>query len=463
MKTKGSVLVGLLWCLALLTVVVIGLLHTAHLGLLTVKNYGDQVQAHYLALAGVEKAKALLYHDAADRKRSGRNHSGNLYDSAESFRDVSLARGHFTIFKQSHRDDGGKVSYGIADEESRLNLNQATLEELLNLNGITPDVAASILDWRDSNNAVTPGGAEADYYASLQPPYLPRNGPFESVRELLMVRGVTPELFLGEDTNQNGLLDPEEDDGRESRPIDNHDGILDAGWSGLLTVNSSVANVNAAGDDRVNVQEADEKELTKVHGITTDLARAIISSRGQNQFKTIADLLDVSAVASNQGFPSTPATPGPGANRATNIRGQSPANVPSQPTGPKLISEDLLMEIADDITVAGDADQAGAVNINTASADVLACLPGCTPQLAQAVVSYRHSAGYFPNVAWLLKVDGMTREIFRQLAPRVSVRSETFRILSEGRVDSTGARKRIQMVVRLSVTGFETLGYREDL
>ena len=60
MRAKASILVGLLWCLALLSVVVIGILHTARLDLLVVKHYGDRIQAHYLALAGIEKAKAPL-------------------------------------------------------------------------------------------------------------------------------------------------------------------------------------------------------------------------------------------------------------------------------------------------------------------------------------------------------------------------------------------------------------------
>src|SRR5437763_16621243 len=106
--------------------------------------------------------------------------------------------------------------------------------------------------------------------------------------------------------------------------------------------------------------------------------------------------------------------------------------------------------MADDLMACNArSDQPGAININTASADVLACLPGVSRELAQAIVAYRRSAGFFPNIAWLLKVDGMSRQIFKQLAPKVSARSETFRILSEGRVNSTGARKRIEVIVRL--------------
>src|ERR1051326_8743806 len=84
---RGSVLVALLWCLMLLSLVVVGLLHTARMDLTVQKNYGDRIQAHYLAVAGIEKAKALLYRDAGDRSRIQRNYTGQLLDSAQNFRD----------------------------------------------------------------------------------------------------------------------------------------------------------------------------------------------------------------------------------------------------------------------------------------------------------------------------------------------------------------------------------------
>lgn len=120
------------------------------------------------------------------------------------------------------------------------------------------------------------------------------------------------------------------------------------------------------------------------------------------------------------------------------------------------------MEIADDLTVQTEAKLAGVVNVNTASLEVLACLPGVSRDLAQAIISYRTSSGFFPNTACLLKVPGMTRDIFKQLAARISARSETFRILSEGKVTSTGTRQRIQEIVRLGQNEFTTLSYRED-
>ncbi|HWX23222.1 MAG TPA: helix-hairpin-helix domain-containing protein [Candidatus Binatia bacterium] len=457
-KTASSILIGLLWCLALLSLVVMGVLHTSRMDLTVVKNHGDHIQAHYLAVAGVEKAKALLYQDARERSRSVRHHSGALYDSPQQFRDVPLGRGQFRVLRRGREDEGGAILYGVSDEESRLNVNNTSLEELSKVYGMTPDVAAAIIDWRDEDNTVTPGGAEIEYYASLKPPYQPRNGPLQTIRELLMVRGVSRDLLLGSDIHQNGMLEPGAEAGQAAGV-----GGLDTGWAGMMTVDSSVANVTASGEDRVNVQTADERSLTGIRGITTDIARAIIAYRGQNRFNSIADLLDVTA-AQDQNQAGSPST----AN--TSNQGQSPSdqnaaslNQPTtNPSGPKVISQDLLMDIADELTAQTGQDLPGLININTASLDVLACLPGISRELAQAVISFRQSNGFYPNIAWLFKVPDMTQDIFKQVAPRVSVRSDTFRILSEGQVTSTGARQRIQEIVHVGLHEVVTVSYRED-
>jgi competence ComEA-like helix-hairpin-helix protein len=419
--------------------------------LVVVKNYGDKIQAHYLAVAGIEKAKALLYRDARERSRSSVNHNGALYDAADRLRDVHLGRGQFWVFRRGRPDEGGGIIYGVSDEESRLNVNEASSEELSKLEGMTPDITAAIVDWRNSGNEVTPGGAKADYYLSLRPPYLPRNGPLQTIRELLMVRGVTRQLLLGRDVHQNGLIEAFEEGGNEAVVDD----VLDTGWAGLLTVDSSVNNVNAAGYDRVSIQTADQGALTGVKGITPDIAKAIIAWRGQNRFESIAGLLDVVAAPNDN--------PAGGPGSGDQAPGAGPGNPQAgNPSGPKVISDSLLMDIADDVTAEGGADLAGVVNINTGSLEVLACLPGLSRQLAQAIISFRQSNGFFSNVAWLLRVPGMTPDLFKQVCPRVTVRSETFRILSEGKVTSTGARQRIQEIVHVGLHSVTTVSYRED-
>jgi hypothetical protein len=58
-------------------------------------------------------------------------------------------------------------------------------------------VVDSILDWRDPDDFYRINGAENDYYRSLKEPYDCKNGNLDSIEELLLVRGVTPELFYG--------------------------------------------------------------------------------------------------------------------------------------------------------------------------------------------------------------------------------------------------------------------------
>jgi DNA uptake protein ComE-like DNA-binding protein len=425
MRERASILVGLLWCLVLLSLVVVGVLHTARMDLLTGKNYGDQIQARYLALAGIEKAEALLYHDAFDRSHTGKNHSGAFYDDPQQFREIEFGRGIFSVLRRARPDEGGGILYGVADEESRLNLNTADADALGKLPNLTPDIASAILGWRGQGNSV----AEREYYLSQRPPYQPRGGAFQTVRELLMVRGVSAALFFGRDIHQNGLLDA---------PAAN---ASDFGWAEFLTVDSAEKNVNASGQSRVNLQNADETALSSVPGITPAIAHAIVAYRGQHRFQSIADLLDVTPPQNGRGGDFT----------QNNAAG-----------GGSVISETLLADIADSVTVSSDDPVSGLVNLNTAGLDVLACLPGVDRDLAQAIISHRQSSGFFDNPAGLLKVDGVTREIFRQVAPLVTTRSETFRILSEGRVKSTGIRQRLQVIVRVNLDGVKTLSYRED-
>jgi DNA uptake protein ComE-like DNA-binding protein len=204
-----------------------------------------------------------------------------------------------------------------------------------------------------------------------------------------------------------------------------------------------VQNVNASGEDRVNVQTADQNSLTTVRGITPQIARAIVAYRGQHRFQSIADLLDVTPPQNQNQRGST---------------GQSSADQ----TEAGVVDENLFMDIADDVTVDSGQSISGAININTASLDVLACLPGVTRDLAQTIISQRQSGEFFASTGELLKVPGMTRDVFKQIAPLVTARSETFRILSEGKINSTGARQRIQAIVHVGLDGQKILSWRED-
>jgi DNA uptake protein ComE-like DNA-binding protein len=120
-----------------------------------------------------------------------------------------LPSAYFWVVRPDREEDGLQ-DFAIDDEGSKININTANRDTLMKLPGMSADIADAIIDWRDTDDQPGASGAETDYYQSLQPPYRCKNGPFETVEELLLVKGVTPDLLYGYDTNHDGVLEDEE-------------------------------------------------------------------------------------------------------------------------------------------------------------------------------------------------------------------------------------------------------------
>jgi DNA uptake protein ComE-like DNA-binding protein len=116
-----------------------------------------------------------------------------------------------------------------------LNINTVTKEQLLGLPEMVEEIADAIIDWRDSDDMISGTGVESGYYEGLTYGYMARNAPFRTLREMLLVKDVSDDLFYREDTNLNGRLDYNERDGQDSPPADNGDNVLDVGWAAYLT------------------------------------------------------------------------------------------------------------------------------------------------------------------------------------------------------------------------------------
>ncbi|MFM9960860.1 MAG: hypothetical protein ACKV2Q_06505 [Planctomycetaceae bacterium] len=132
---------------------------------------------------------------------------------------------------------------------------------LLMIPGMTYELADAILDFIDEDDTPRTNGCESEFYNSQSPAYPAKNSPLESLDELLLVRGVTPEYLYGEDFNRNGLLDPNENDGNASWPPDNEDGALQLGWSAYLTVYGREKNTRLDGTNRINVNDNNLADL----------------------------------------------------------------------------------------------------------------------------------------------------------------------------------------------------------
>jgi hypothetical protein len=132
---------------------------------------------------------------------------------------------------------------------------------LLALPGMTEDVADAILDWLDADSEARAAGAEAEYYGRLNPPYGPKNGPLDSLDELLMVRGVTPQLLYGLDQDHDGVISAKERSLDQELGIDTSTGEMDFGWAGYLTLYSAEANLYQ-GQPRINLNADDLTQLS---------------------------------------------------------------------------------------------------------------------------------------------------------------------------------------------------------
>jgi len=157
---------------------------------------------------------------------------------------------------------GDLIRYGVVDESAKLDINHLAVDEkgakvsrqrLLAIPGMTEQASDSILDWLDEDDEPRSNGAERNYYHSLGLEGMPDNGPFASLHRLSFVHGVSRSLVFAEDSNGDGWLDSNEDDGDESWPPDNADGVLQRGWSEFLTVRSGESTLREDGESKINV------------------------------------------------------------------------------------------------------------------------------------------------------------------------------------------------------------------
>ncbi|MCP4245450.1 MAG: hypothetical protein GY778_00220 [bacterium] len=163
----------------------------------------------------------------------------------------------FSIVADDPFDDEERSRYGITDESAKLNINTAERRQLMRLIGqiatedmVVEELVDALLDWRDEDDTTREFGAEADHYALLETPYQPKNGTFDTVEELLLVKGFDGRVLYGEDYDRNGLLGPNEDDGDESFPLDDGDGQLNRGLNPYITVLSRDFNTDSMNRPR---------------------------------------------------------------------------------------------------------------------------------------------------------------------------------------------------------------------
>ncbi len=406
-------LVVVLWLVMVLGIVVMGLNRSTQQ--LQARSRGglSEVQARWVARAGVERAMERLVADVTAYDWSG----DAWYDDPLAFDQVVLADG-FVYWvtappREGEADD--VVRYGLDDEASRLSVNAYGAAALSRLPGVEGDqVPLAIIDWRDGDDDQPPGGAERSYYDDLPFPYDIRNAPFRTHRELMLVKGVTPELFFGEDTDRDGALDFNENDGDRLPPPDDADGTLRRGLAGVTTVFAYRLNRTMTNLEPLQYDEADAASLRSRFGFSEALAEAAAERLG-------------------------------GADNPWGLSGL-------RGNGEALEGELDAIDFAwvadhyEDFTGEDDDILPGRVNINTARRAVLEAIPQLPPEAVNDILAARDQGSGFTRLGGLVEAGLLGEDEFRRAAERLTVRSHTFRVLSRG-VAPGGASVTVEAVI----------------
>jgi type II secretory pathway component PulK len=379
---RGSVLIIVMWtCLGLvaLTLYFAGSMTSE---LRAADNRVNDVAARQAAVGGMRYAGYVL----------GQYAKNGRVPLPEEYRAEELPVGDATFWfvgRDLNQRPTGDPVFGLVDEASKLNLNTATRGMLELLPNITPELVDAILSWKSRNQA----GAGDSTYGRLDPPRLNKAAPFESVDELRLVYGATLDLLIGEDTNRTGALDDNENDGDQSAPRDNSDGLIQPGILEYVTVYTRQPNTRSTGGKRFNVTtlgtpqgKAQLTQLMRQRGITQDRIQSIIN-RMPNEPQRIGSVAE---------FVKT-----------------------------GRLTSDEYLAIRLDISASNGTVVQGLININTASETVLACIPGIGMDNASMLVAYRLShTNELNSLFWVTEL--LSTNSIRRAGPYLTDQSYQF-------------------------------------
>lgn len=200
---RASILVITLWTLCLLATFALYLGYAVRQKIILTQQITNWDNLHFIAEAGVKRAIMELNKDDPLSPDALKDSWSN---NISIFKDIAAGNGKFSIFYGSIDPFKNikETFFGVVDEESKININTAdelTLRRLFIIFGLgeveAQELAACIIDWRDKDSqlSIPLGSAEDSFYWNLPEPYEAKDSNFEALSELLLVKGVTQEVF----------------------------------------------------------------------------------------------------------------------------------------------------------------------------------------------------------------------------------------------------------------------------
>ena len=488
---------------------------------------GDLVQARVTVESASEALRLILA-----QPPEARMEIGGVFNNPQLFQAITVSAdpeledmSNFSVIAPGLSPTLGYagIRFGLQNESARLNINTLIVLEqnaelfeaglalaatqtdaedsdiaqlgiseslLMSLPGMTLDVTDAILDWLDEDEESREFGAEAEYYNSLPTPYSPANGPLQTVEELLLVRGVTPNLLFGADVNRNGVIDSDEQQ-RFGVTADTPGAF---GWAAYLTVHGAEANRRSDGSLRVDVNQDDLEilydELTealgddlfasyicayRIGGQSNSIAAALTSSQNTNSRGTAtntqaqdggvwtADLISELDLTGGGGTSLTQILDLVGSS--VTIGQGDRARKYSAPIGADPISLGVILPLLMDALSTQSAEvMPGRLNINECPAELLYGIPFLSEEVVDALLESRSNDSDDPNrqfETWPLVEGLVTLDEMRLLTPLWTGGGNVFRAQIVGYFEATGVSHRADVVIDATSINPKVIGWRD--
>ncbi len=265
--SRGIALIMVLWVVTVLSVIVLEFCFAMRTEINITKNYKEELEAYAMAEGGLERAIIELVYKQDPRVQQLRKPSKLEETPPEKREWITDGRPYLLSY------DRGVGEVRVMSEAGKANINlvsEQMLRKILENLGVASEtrdiIADSILDWRDPDDFHRVNGAENDYYQSLKEPYFCKNGPLSSIEEMLLIRGITPDLFYGKKGKG-------EEEAKEQR----------TGLKDIFSIYSPV--------QQIDINSATAAVLRTTLGTPSEMARKIVQAREEKAFEHQGDLL----------------------------------------------------------------------------------------------------------------------------------------------------------------------------
>jgi len=307
---RGIALLLVLWVITLLTVICAEFSWTMRTETVITRNFKEGEQAYYAAEAGINKAIVELM------RNLNQPPSSSPEEESEELQEAPLWEPGLEKIRFSFEEYACEVA--IEDENNKLSINaflreakknptrlKALLTEKIGLEGEERDtVADGMIDWWDADHDITGvNGAERDYYLSLDEPYECRDGDLPVIEELLLVKGVTEQIYYGDAGNPEQATtmtaaDLEEliktggrvpETATEAEPEERAEDL--SGEKPNLGLVNIFSTFSSSTSFKININTASLDQLLLLEGMDAETARAIIRARQERRFEEPTDRL----------------------------------------------------------------------------------------------------------------------------------------------------------------------------